>query len=168
MTMERKRLDQYFDTPSEERQAKHAFVDSITSLINDSDKRCEQPDLEFQSKLTSVYLQRHQHDRELAKSMIYSLTRNPAYMTFDLKDWKWNSSNYPLAGGYLQDPRSVPLLHDLKQQFTNFSFEKGYYSCLVVEIHMLLESGRSYLSDGHPTRRTYLTPGSERFLLVRR
>jgi hypothetical protein len=99
MTMERKRLDQYFDTPSEERQAKHAFVDSITSLVNDSDKRCEQPDLEFQSKLTSVYLQRHQHDRELAKSMIYSLTRNPAYMTFNLKDWKWNSSNHPLAGG---------------------------------------------------------------------
>jgi hypothetical protein len=59
---------------------------------------------------------------------------------------------------YLQDTRSIPLLHNLKEQFTNFPFEKGYYSSLVVGIHMLLESGRSYLWGGHATPKNVPNP----------
>jgi hypothetical protein len=98
--VERKRLDQYFRTPSEEQQAQQTFVGSITTLVKSTAKSGVQDDKVFEERLSRIHHERYQHDREMAKSLVHSLIRTPAYIRYHFDDWNDNKIHHPLSGMY--------------------------------------------------------------------
>ena len=156
----RPRFESFFQTVSEEHEAKEAYAVSVAQLIRDKSQLSEE---EFLEKEKKICTDRYSHDKLLLASLVKSASQSPACKDCvpipavdDIKA-RWDL----MMKGNMQHPSAIPLISDLKEKPMNISEAMA----AVMAAHTLLETGRSFL---HESANLGNTPTSCRIILLRR
>ncbi|KAI4616981.1 uncharacterized protein J4E87_008493 [Alternaria ethzedia] len=157
---ERRRFQDFFRNPSEERSVKENFVGAVAEFASRDGSQLSQEDRQAAGE--KICADRYDYERMLLGSIVKSISLHPAYQAYQLDPDSNKAQNASprwayIRQGHLQHPSALPLVAESSKKVTWFSE--------LVATHMLLESGRSFL---HECERLGKTPPNCRIILLSR